>query len=158
MQTGKPSDHTQPDTDVESNEYRIPRGRNTLRKVQSEAVRLEASESESIQSGSIEHTPGKADSVTRIGANAEEKRPKEKKRKTKPVEGIATPLRGWACSLSETRHSSVLLSMFIAALDSVHVEIWLLTSILFFRKSWLTFSFEQNPDSLIFWEILTLLL
>ncbi|KAK8449612.1 hypothetical protein SEVIR_7G246500v4 [Setaria viridis] len=90
--TGKPSDHTQPDTDVESNEYHIPRGTNTLRNVQREAVRVEASESESIQSGLIEHTPGKAESVTRTGANAEQ-RPKEKKRKTKPVKGIATPLR-----------------------------------------------------------------
>jgi hypothetical protein len=62
---------------------------------------------------------------------------------------------GRACSLClcETRHSNVLLLMFIAALDSS----WLLTYC-FLRKSWLTFSFEQNPDSLLFWEILTLLL
>nr|CAB3488248.1 unnamed protein product [Digitaria exilis] len=82
IQTGKPSDHTQQDT---SNS-------NTLRNVQREAVQVEASESTSIQSGLIEHTPGKAESITRTGANVEQK-PKEKKRKTKPVKGIATPLR-----------------------------------------------------------------
>lgn len=91
IQTGKPSDHTQSDTS-ESNQYGIPRSSNTLRNVQRETVQVEASESTSIQSGSIEHTPGKAESVTRTGANVEQK-PKEKKRKTKPVKGIATPLR-----------------------------------------------------------------
>jgi hypothetical protein len=40
----------------------------------------------------IEHTPGKDESVTRTGENVEQKT-KEKKRKTKPVKGIATPLR-----------------------------------------------------------------
>jgi len=90
--TGKPSDHAQPDTAVESNQYDIPRGTNTLRNVQRETVRVEAAESKSIQSGSIEHTPGKAESVTRAGTNVEQKT-KEKKRKTKPVKGIATPLR-----------------------------------------------------------------
>jgi hypothetical protein len=54
MQTGKPSDHTQPDTDVESNEYRIPRGTNTLRNVQREAVRLEASESNQARQNTLQ--------------------------------------------------------------------------------------------------------
>jgi len=92
IQTGKQSDHTQPDTAVESDQYDIPRGANLLRNVQNETVRVEAAESNSIQSGSIEHTSEKAESVTRTGANMEQK-PKEKKRKTKPVKEIATPLR-----------------------------------------------------------------
>jgi len=90
--TGKQSDHTQPDTAVESDQYDIPRGANLLRNAQNETVRVEAAESNSIQSGSIEHTSEKAESVTRTGANMEQK-PKEKKRKTKPVKEIATPLR-----------------------------------------------------------------
>ncbi|CAN6276905.1 unnamed protein product [Urochloa humidicola] len=90
--TDKPSDHTQQNSAVESNQYDIPRGTNTLRNVQRETIRVEASESKIIQLGSTEHTPVKAESVTRTGANVEQK-PKEKKQKTKHVKGIATPLR-----------------------------------------------------------------
>ncbi|CAN6240864.1 unnamed protein product [Urochloa humidicola] len=90
--TGKPSDHIQLDTAVEPNQYDIPRGTDALRNVQREDVRVEASQSKIIQLGSTEHTPGKAESVTRTRANVEQK-PKEKKQKTKHVKGIATPLR-----------------------------------------------------------------
>nr|AGT16604.1 hypothetical protein SHCRBa_016_K03_R_160 [Saccharum hybrid cultivar R570] len=114
--TGKLSDHTPLDTADKSNRYDLLKGTNALghallnpksgenaenvtlckpddiNSIQREADQVEASEGKSIQSGFIEETPGEAKFVTRKGANVEEK-PKEKKYKTKPVKGIAVPLR-----------------------------------------------------------------
>ncbi|KAJ1272738.1 hypothetical protein BS78_06G225700 [Paspalum vaginatum] len=110
--TGKPSHHTELDTADESNQYNLPEGTKALlnpesgentenipfskpdsiKHIQREADRLEASEGKSIQSVSIENPPGEVESVTRNGANVKQK-PKEKRHRAKPVKGIATPLR-----------------------------------------------------------------
>lgn len=116
IQTGKLSDHTQLDTADESNRYDLPEGTNALgyallnpesgenaentalskpdniSSIQIEAGQVEATEDKSIQSGSIEYTPGEAKSVTRKGTDVKEK-PKGKRYKTKPAKGIAIPLR-----------------------------------------------------------------
>lgn len=114
--TGKLSDHTQLDTADEYNRYDLPEGTNALgyallnpesgententalskpdniSSIQIEAGQVEATENKSIQSGSIEYTPGEAKSVTRKGTDVKEK-PKGKRYKTKPAKGIAIPLR-----------------------------------------------------------------
>ncbi|CAL5014915.1 unnamed protein product [Urochloa decumbens] len=107
-QTEKPSDHTHPDVAVESNQSDIPRGTNTLRNDQREAVPVEASE--------------KAESDTRTGASVEQK-PKEKKRRTKPVKGIATPLRSSprlaALKISQEANNSVPSDEFISTRSDI---------------------------------------
>ncbi|GJN01772.1 hypothetical protein PR202_ga19067 [Eleusine coracana subsp. coracana] len=106
--TGRSSDCTHLDTVNKSNQYEL-RGRESLgdawlspkvgspkpdkiNPIVKEYDEFEASDVRSIQSGSKEHNPGEAESVTRKGVNVE-LRTKEKKRKAKSVKQIATPIR-----------------------------------------------------------------
>ncbi|TVU13127.1 hypothetical protein EJB05_40839, partial [Eragrostis curvula] len=65
---------------------------NNINSIQGGSDQVEASEVRGNQSGSEEHTPVEAESVTRKGSNVEQKT-KERKRKMKSVKQMATPLR-----------------------------------------------------------------